>query len=196
MANEEDAKERSATAAVAKNMRAIREAQGMTLTTLSKRLGQLGLPTRITALSRIELGQRGVNVEELVLIAKILGASVLDFLVDPASQFEREASPVVEGFLAAASVRMREQEELRRLDRHQREEWGKVVDYAAQGDDQFEATAAVLRKRTPDDGAHDYAERLTREVAIKRGMRAVIYRAGEFMVDEGSSSTTNEGDNG
>lgn len=156
----------------------------MSLTTLSERLGQLGLPTRITALSRIELGQRGVNVEELVLVAKVLGVSVLDFLVDPDSQFEREASPVAEGFLAAVSVRMRE---LRRLDRDQQQAWNEVVAFAAHGEDQFEAMCAVLNKRTPDDGDQDYVERLAQEVQMVKDTQA----AKTVALDQNPWSNTN-----
>jgi hypothetical protein len=57
---------------VSKNIRALRWERGLDLADLSKRLGNLGQPIAVSGLSKLELGQRRVDVDDLVALALAL----------------------------------------------------------------------------------------------------------------------------
>lgn len=71
-----DAKQYGPTAGrVAANVRALREARGLSLGALSTRLVKVGQPISLAALSKLELGQRRVDVDDLVALAVALGVA-------------------------------------------------------------------------------------------------------------------------
>lgn len=57
---------------VAANLRELRKARGLDLAGLSARMGDLGQPIGISGLSKIELGQRRVDVDDLMALAVAL----------------------------------------------------------------------------------------------------------------------------
>ncbi|MDP9430886.1 MAG: helix-turn-helix transcriptional regulator [Actinomycetota bacterium] len=57
---------------VTQNLRRLREERGVTLSGLSDRMGELGQPLGMTGLSKIENGRRGIDLDELVALARAL----------------------------------------------------------------------------------------------------------------------------
>lgn len=69
---------------VGANIREIRRSQGITLEDLVGRLAEQGYPITLSALSRLERGERRIDVDHLVAIAGALGVSIEDDLLhDP-----------------------------------------------------------------------------------------------------------------
>ena len=65
---------------VAVNVRILRKMQDLTAAALSRRLDELGQPIRDTGITRIETGDRRVDVDDLVALAQALGVTVNDLL--------------------------------------------------------------------------------------------------------------------
>jgi transcriptional regulator with XRE-family HTH domain len=57
------------------NIKALRRKRGLDLADLSQRLGDLGQPISVSGLSKLELGQRRVDVDDLVALALVLDVS-------------------------------------------------------------------------------------------------------------------------
>ncbi len=57
---------------VAANLREVRKARGLDLADVSARMARLGRPLSISGLSKVERGQRGVDVDDLVALALAL----------------------------------------------------------------------------------------------------------------------------
>lgn len=66
---------------VAANVRALRRARGLELSHLSERLERLGQPISLAGLSRLELGQRRVDVDDLMALALALDVTPLRLLL-------------------------------------------------------------------------------------------------------------------
>lgn len=62
-------------AKVGKNIRSLREKRGMTQELLSARLQVLGCDITRSAIAKIEVGQRHLYPDEIILIKQILGVS-------------------------------------------------------------------------------------------------------------------------
>lgn len=60
---------------VGNNIRAIREAKGMTQDTLAAKLQLLGCDITRSAVAKIEVGQRHLYPDEIILIRKILNTT-------------------------------------------------------------------------------------------------------------------------
>ena len=60
---------------VGKNIRSLREKRGMTQEVLSARLQVLGCDITRSAIAKIEVGQRHLYPDEIILIKQILGVS-------------------------------------------------------------------------------------------------------------------------
>src|SRR5688572_761624 len=71
-------------------MREIRTARGLTLQQLSNRLAELGRPILLSALSKIEKGQRRVDTDDLVAIALALEVSPNHLLLSDDAESESE----------------------------------------------------------------------------------------------------------
>lgn len=67
------------------NIRAIRDAQGISGPELSALLGRLGRPIPPLGIHRIEAGQRRVDADDLVALAIALNVSPISLLIPPAS---------------------------------------------------------------------------------------------------------------
>lgn len=67
----------SLTRQVGENLRALRKARGLSLSEVSGRMGRLGRPLSLNGLSKVELGNRGVDLDELVALARALGVPPL-----------------------------------------------------------------------------------------------------------------------
>lgn len=65
---------------IGKNIRALRESIGMTQETLASKLQLLGCDITRSAVAKIEVGQRHLYPDELVLIKEILSVSYDDIL--------------------------------------------------------------------------------------------------------------------
>lgn len=57
---------------VAANLRVLRKQRGMSLAEVSEQLEQLGAPLSLNAVSKIELGNRGVDLDEVTALARAL----------------------------------------------------------------------------------------------------------------------------
>lgn len=57
------------------NMRAVREARGMSLAELSAKLTAVGRPMLPSGLSKLEVGQRRMDVDDLVALSVVLGVN-------------------------------------------------------------------------------------------------------------------------
>lgn len=64
--------------AVGNNIRKIRESKGMTQDTLAAKLQLLGCDITRSAVAKIEVGQRHLYPDEIILIRKILNTSFED----------------------------------------------------------------------------------------------------------------------
>lgn len=60
---------------LSKRVQDLRQARGLTLGTLARRLGELGRPIDLSALAKVEKGQRRVDVDDLVALARVLDVS-------------------------------------------------------------------------------------------------------------------------
>lgn len=67
--------ERHVAGRVAANVRQLRERRGLTLDELSQRLGEIGRPILKSGLSKLETGQRRVDVDDLLALAIALETS-------------------------------------------------------------------------------------------------------------------------
>ncbi len=66
--------------AVMANVQRIRNLRGLTYKQLSDRLEDIGHPLAVLGLSRLERGERRVDVDDLTALAKALGIGVMDLL--------------------------------------------------------------------------------------------------------------------
>lgn len=64
-----------ASARVAQTVRSLRVAQRMTQKALANELGRLGRPLLTSGVSKIEAGERRVDVDDLVVLAQALGVT-------------------------------------------------------------------------------------------------------------------------
>lgn len=76
---------------VAENVVRLRKARGMSLRALSERLAELGRPILSSGLSKIEQGERRVDVDDLVALAAALNVSPGWLLLPPSTGEERVA---------------------------------------------------------------------------------------------------------
>lgn len=74
---------RTSSAHVAANVRRMRTERGWSLADLSRRLGELGYPMGVAVLSKLELGDRGIDVDDLAAIAWALGEAPHRLMMDP-----------------------------------------------------------------------------------------------------------------
>lgn len=74
---------------VAANIKALREAQGISLRALAARLAELGRPIITSGIHKIETGQRRVDADELVALALALDVSPNRLLLPPEASTER-----------------------------------------------------------------------------------------------------------
>lgn len=75
---------------VAANLRRLRDARGLSTTALERMLGERDRPIHSSAITRIEHCQRGVDVDDLVVLADI-------FDVSPTALLEPFECPTCEG---------------------------------------------------------------------------------------------------
>ena len=89
---------------VSRNVRALRERQGLTLQELAERLAQIGWPILASGLSKIEQGDRRVDADDLMALAVALNASPLTLLLpsDRRADVEVGLTPGAEASQAAA----------------------------------------------------------------------------------------------
>jgi transcriptional regulator with XRE-family HTH domain len=71
----ENPEEMTASACVSANVKTLRKSQGLTLKDLSGRLADVGHHMGIAALSKLELGDRGVDVDDVAALANVFGTS-------------------------------------------------------------------------------------------------------------------------
>jgi transcriptional regulator with XRE-family HTH domain len=145
---------------VATNLRYLRQARGITLAKLSETLTRQGRPMGISALSKVELGQRGIDVDDLVAFAVALGTSVSDLLGNPAARGQEQAYDLVADLRARLSLNehVRRQHEIARA-----EKWSAIVDFAGEGPAEFEAACLNLREQFKDQAA-ELVEQLLADV--------------------------------
>ncbi|MEU7913456.1 helix-turn-helix domain-containing protein [Microbispora bryophytorum] len=74
---------------VAANLRRFRDARGLSTTQLSKLLAEQGRPIQPTGITKIEKGDRRVDVDDLVALATVLGVSPVALLLPEAGGRER-----------------------------------------------------------------------------------------------------------
>lgn len=65
-------KQRPLTRVVGENLAYWRKERGLSLAELSARMGDAGLPLNLNGLNKIERGNRGVDLDELVALARVL----------------------------------------------------------------------------------------------------------------------------
>lgn len=146
--------EPSPSARVAANVRRLRHDQGMTLSDLSAALSALGRPMAVTTLSKVELGQRGIDVDDLVALAEALNVSVSTLLgdVDPSEATKQLALELVQQWRAAEARYLQQTE---RLAEEIADRWDDMVVFAKQDDATFEAVkgyvSALTRGPKPND---------------------------------------------
>lgn len=75
---------------VARNVRRLRQERGWSLARLSEEVSVFRHPLSINVLSKIELGDRGIDVDDLVALTGALGVSSDTLLGDPADEEIRE----------------------------------------------------------------------------------------------------------
>lgn len=74
---------------LAANLKALRRARGLDLKALSARLDQLGQPIALNGLSKIELGDRRVDADDLVALAAALDVSPARLLLPEQAATEK-----------------------------------------------------------------------------------------------------------
>jgi len=80
---------------LARSLRAMREARGLTQKAVAAEMAACGFPTfRQTVVAKIEGGQRPVTVNEGAALAAILGLSLADLISGPASDDEARLAEV------------------------------------------------------------------------------------------------------
>jgi transcriptional regulator with XRE-family HTH domain len=81
--------------AVAHNVKALREARGLTQTDVSDRMGAIGRPLLPTGVLKVEQGNRRVDVDDLVALALVFDVPP-DELLGPLDECDRSALQGVE----------------------------------------------------------------------------------------------------
>ncbi len=81
-----------ATERVAENVKTIRRARDLQLEDVSKTLSSLGWPISVSTLSKIELGQRRVDVDDLIALAVALGVTPNRLLLPAEADTEAETA--------------------------------------------------------------------------------------------------------
>ncbi|MCZ2850015.1 helix-turn-helix domain-containing protein [Modestobacter sp. VKM Ac-2978] len=78
---------------IARNARRIREAQGLHLADVSERMTALGQPLSLNAISKIERGNRGIDLDELAALARALDVPPLLLIFPIGHEPTVEVSP-------------------------------------------------------------------------------------------------------
>lgn len=88
---------------LAANLRAVREERGLSLRQLGERMAEVGRPISLNTLSTIELGKRGVDLDDVAALAHALGVPPLELVFPIGRERFTEVLPGVEvGTWAAA----------------------------------------------------------------------------------------------
>lgn len=87
-------------AMVAENVRVLRKERGLGLADLSARLAELGRPLSLKVLSKMELGDRGIDVDDLVALAGALDVTPERLLMPPRLATERRVAELAEQWAA------------------------------------------------------------------------------------------------
>lgn len=72
------------------NVKRIRDSRRLTYVELSNRLAEIGRPIPVLGLRRIEAGERRVDVDDLVALARVLGVNVSALLLPPTADQDVE----------------------------------------------------------------------------------------------------------
>lgn len=85
------------------NVRRLRKARGLSLAEVTSRMAALGVPLGVNGLSKLELGNRGADIDLLVALAKALGVPPLELLFPLGHVGEIEVFPgtIVDTWAAA-----------------------------------------------------------------------------------------------
>lgn len=89
--------------ALAANVKHIRESQRLTFVALSERLTNVGRPIAVLGLRRIERGERRVDADDLLALARALGVHPVDLLVSDEAA-DDEQCPVTPAETATAAT--------------------------------------------------------------------------------------------
>lgn len=133
---------------VARNVQRLRKADGLSQEALAAKVTEAGLPMNLKTLSRIERGDRGIDVEDLTALARALGTSPSFLLSDPDERLEQEGRALVDAWEQA---KHRRHEELRNLEAEITRRWSSMREYAAQSADRRQAIERVLVRSMGDD---------------------------------------------
>ena len=126
---------------VASNVRRLRQHEGLTLEQLSAMLGDLGRPLGVTTLSKIELGQRGIDVDDLVALGLALNVPLDQLLADTSSEVIQQA----EALLGEWRERSAEERAVyRRYAERTQAAWAAILDFAASSSDAYVAVDSHL----------------------------------------------------
>lgn len=74
--------------AVASNVARLRNARGLTTIQLAKLLEEAGRPITASSITKLELGQRKVDIDDLIVIALVLQVSPTGLLLPPTAEAE------------------------------------------------------------------------------------------------------------
>ena len=142
--------EKEPSANVAANARRLRQQKGWSLAQLSARLAELDHPLSIPVLSKIELGDRRIDVDDLVGLGAALEAQPADLLVDPELVVNERIVQLLEDYRHAAreAVALRREAEAIESDAAQRLRSYVAGDAATEAALRRELSATVKR---PDD---------------------------------------------
>lgn len=136
-------------------MRRLRQEHGLTLAQLSERLGDVGRPITVGTLSKMELGQRGIDVDDLMALASALEAPLAHLMIDPAEQAQADAVAAVDRWrIALADYEAMSRNYALRVE----DQWREVVAVAKTTPEALEAVRGHL-----DD---EWVERLDREMEV------------------------------
>lgn len=84
-----------ATVEVATVIESLRESAGMSLEALSHRLGELGRPIHTSGLSKLENGERRIDIDDLAAIAQALEVSIVRLVAHAGELSDSEATGLI-----------------------------------------------------------------------------------------------------
>lgn len=113
--------ENSASEHVAANVRRLRQDRGWSLKEMSERLASVGHPRSVPVLSKMELGDRGIDVDDLFSFSVIFEVPVARLMGDPVLARSETAIDLVEAWREAVAEGIALRQRATAVERERRE---------------------------------------------------------------------------
>lgn len=156
----------------AANIRRIRTEKGLSLDALAERLAGAGYPMAFNTLSRLETGNRRIDVDDLVAIASALDVRYWDLMAEPEELVDPDVFDAVRAWLNTEQVVTVAKDTLAVAERQRDENWNFIVDMAAGGREARDAVVRGFSAAMDPDAAKVFKHALTSDLNRRRRLAA------------------------